>query len=122
MSPEEFIRASDSRKEELASLDRMVREIAPDLPRSVQGSFLAYGPFRYRTKSGCEGDWARIGIAPRKAGITVHLACGVGEPVPGTAAGVGCLKIKKLEKVDQEALRREIARAAVSDLPLEYQG
>lgn len=119
MSPEEFIAEAGEREGELATLDALVREIAPELHRDVQGTFLVYGPFRYRYASGREGDWARIALAPRKGGITVHLACGVGAPVRGANPGVGCLKIRDLAKVDLEALRREIARAAVAPLPQE---
>lgn len=119
MTVEELMSSAGDREGELSLLDRMVRETAPDLARKVESTFLAYGPFRYRYATGREGDSARIMISARKGGITLHLACGVGEPVKGANPGVGCLKIRDLAKVDLEALRREIARAATAELSQE---
>lgn len=100
-------------------LDRMIREVAPELPCVVSATTLWYGPFRYRYASGRQGETARIIVAPRRTGITVHLACGIGTPLAGTNAGVGCLKIKDLARVDLDALRGELLRAATVPLPQE---
>ncbi|RYG32687.1 hypothetical protein EON81_20045 [bacterium] len=120
MTVEEFIAGAGSREGELVLLDRMIREVAPDLLPFVSDRFLMYGAFRYRYASGREGDSARIIVAPRRAGITLHLACGNGSPVAGTNPGVGCLKIKDLARIDLDALRRELTRAATAHLPQEH--
>ena len=119
MTPEEFIASAGPREGEVALLDRMVREIAPNLAPEVVGTMLGYGPYHYRYASGREGDSHRVLLSPRRTGITVHLAAGVYAPVEGANAGVGCLKIRDLARVDLDALKREIERAVKADLPNE---
>lgn len=120
MTPEEFLGSLEgSRQEEIRRLDQIVMEEAPDLERKVHGAMLVYGPFRYRTGSGCEGWWSKVGIASRKGGITMHFACGVDREIEGASNGVGCVKIKRLEKVDIDALRRLIRHASTAENPNE---
>ena len=80
-------------------------------------SILGYGQYRYRYKSGREGDWFLGGFAARKQAITIYLLCDLSHPELdffdlGTyKKGVGCLYIKKLEEVDLKKLTTLIAKA-----------
>ena len=77
-------------------------------------SIVGYGKYRYTSKSGCTGDWMRIGWAPRKAGLSVYLMCDFDNELAKNEfkalgkykAGRACLSIKKLSDIDTEVLRK----------------
>lgn len=104
---DEFLAGSGGREGEFALLDRIVREMAPDLDREVLETSVGYGPF-----TDLKGRPShRVRLAPRRGGVTVHLSEGARVTVAGASPGVGCLKIRDLARVDLDALRREIARS-----------
>lgn len=87
-------------------------------PGAMWGSsIVGYGTYHYKSKSGREADWMRIGFSPRKSQTTLYLSCGF-EPVKELMAklgnhktGKGCLYIKHLTDVDQKVLQKVIDKA-----------
>ena len=107
MTFEEFLAGAGGREGELALLDRIVREVGPDLEREVLATSVGYG--RFSDRKGREA-W-RVRLAPRRGGVVVHLSEGAVETVAGASRGVGCLRMRDLARVDLDGLRREIARS-----------
>jgi hypothetical protein len=81
-----------------------------------------YGPFHYRYDSGREGDAHRISVAARKGGISLYvlaltpegryLAESRAAEFPRAKIGKSCVRFKRLDDLDQDALRSLLAEAA----------
>jgi len=97
--------------DDLERLDALIRETLPDL----EADGLNYGPFRYRYDSGRERDAYRISVAERKTGISLYvlaltedgeyLAESRAEQFPKAKVGKSCIRFKRLDDLDQVALR-----------------
>lgn len=105
----------DSTRRDFKSLIKLIGSITGEKPVLWGSSIIGFGRYHYRYASGHEGDAALIGISPRKAAITLYLAPGyegfTADVIkkPGKVkTGKGCLYIRKLEDVDEEALARLI--------------
>jgi len=87
--------------------------ITGESPRMWAASIVGYGQYHYKYASGREGDAPKASFSPRKASLTTYLPDGVGgypEPLERLGehtAGVGCLYIKDLRKVDMAGARRD---------------
>ncbi len=114
-TPSDYLRKLDEpRRTELAKLDELIRATAPKLEPLVHSGILAYGPFRYKYKSGREGDWFRIGLASNKNYISLYACAGdergyVAERykkrLPKANIGKSCVRFKRLDDLDLNALK-----------------
>ncbi len=77
------------------------------------GGLIGYGTYRYSTSKGPAGDWFAIGLASRKAYISLYsmgtrgrgyLVEAMGDRFPGTRHGKSCLNITRPESVDDDAV------------------
>ena len=80
---------------------------------------IGFGDVRYKSpNTGREVDWFKIGFAPRKANLSLHLGLDVKKHAEGLnklgkyKTGVGCLYINKLDDVDVKVLEKIINSAA----------
>jgi len=103
----------EPRRAEIKKIDALIRKTVPKLTPHMQGGFLGYGPIRYRTKSGREGDWFKIGVASQKNYISVYfcatddegyVAERFKERLPKASIGKSCVRFKKLDDLDPKAL------------------
>jgi hypothetical protein len=119
-SVEEFLaRVPDERRREDAGrLCAMMQEITGE-PAAMWGtSIIGFGTYHYRYASGHEGDSALAGFSPRSQHLVIYL---VGEfesryrevlaRLGPHKTGKGCLYIKRLDDVDDDALRELIDRS-----------
>lgn len=121
-SPTDYIRQIDEpRRSQITTLDRLIRETAPDLKRHLLAGMLAYGTYHYKYASGREGDWCVIALASQKNYISVYAcACVDGEYVaerykpklPKANIGKSCIRFKKLEDIDLDVLREVVRETA----------
>ncbi|AKS41857.1 DUF1801 domain-containing protein [Wenzhouxiangella marina] len=71
---------------------------------------IGFGRYRYRYSSGREGEWPRIGFAPRKGQLVLYLMDGFEDQADlldrlgKVRTGKSCLYIKRLEQIDLEVL------------------
>ena len=82
---------------------------------------VGYGPFHYRYASGREGDAYRVSVASRKTGISLYvlaltedgqyLAESRAGRFPKANVGKSCVRFKRLDDLDQAALRDLLADA-----------
>jgi hypothetical protein len=104
-------RARDART--LVELYRRVTGLEPEL----RGTMIGFGSYHYRYDSGHEGEAAAAAFAPRKAATSIYLSDGVGrytsqlEQLGPHTAGVGCLYVKDLDKVDVGVLEAIISES-----------
>ncbi len=75
-SPGRYIASlPDGRREAIRAIHEAIVARVPELkPRMVSG-MIGYGQIRYRTKSGCEGDWAVVLLANQKQYMSLYLGC-----------------------------------------------
>jgi Domain of unknown function (DU1801) len=125
-TPEEYIAAlPDSRRDEVRLLHDLIRREAPDLEPHLCSGMLGYGTYHYRYDSGREGDWFVVGLAGRKAHVSLYVSATEGDRylaetyrdrLPKADVGRGCVRIKRLSDVDLATVA-ELIRAAASRRP-----
>ncbi|MEU1842417.1 DUF1801 domain-containing protein [Micromonospora sediminicola] len=76
---------------------------------------LRHLPLHLRERA--HGDWPLVGFSPRKQQLVVYLVGGFEERYPSVLArlgphktGKGCLYLKRLDDVDESALRELVDR------------
>lgn len=124
-TPEQYLESlPPERQQPLRLLHDAIRATAPELEPHIQSGMLGYGPYPYRTKSGCEGVWFVVGLASQKQYISLYLcACdGDGYLAENNAHRLGkvscgrsCVRLKKLEHLNMDValeLVRESSRQA----------
>jgi len=114
MTLAEYIAAlEEPRKSEIKKLDKLIREVLPDLKPVMAGSILGYGPFRYRYATGREGDTCVVCLGSRKTAISLHVfgADQFKKRLPKADIGVACVRFKKFEDLDEKALRDLLKQA-----------
>lgn len=122
-SVEAFIEAvtPEARRAEARRLDAIFREVSGFAPVLWPSGLLGYGRYRYVYDSGRSGMSLATGFAPRAREISVHIMPGYAD-FANILAGLGphwmgksCLYIRRLDRIDEGALRRLI-RAGLDDL------
>ncbi len=125
-TPEQYIAAlAEPRRTEIQTLHDLIRREAPDLDPYLQAGMLAYGPYHYRYDSKREGDWFRIGLASRKAYISLYviasgshgyLAESYKDRLPKADIGKSCVRIKRISDVDMEVVAQLVREGAVAEM------
>ncbi|MEU8203753.1 DUF1801 domain-containing protein [Streptosporangium sp. NPDC049046] len=82
-------------------------------------SIVGFGSYRRTYESGRTDEWPLVGFSPRKQHLVVYLVGGFEERYASVLtrlgphkAGKGCLYLKRLDDVDESALRELVDRAA----------
>ncbi|WP_353988668.1 DUF1801 domain-containing protein [Ruicaihuangia caeni] len=117
--PEEFLATipERSRRERGERLLELFRDETGEDAVMWGPSIVGFGTVRLKYDSGREGDWPRVGFSPRKGAMTLYGLTDHAELEPllerlGTyTRSVACVYIKKLEDVDEAALRELVRRA-----------
>ena len=109
MTPDEYIDGlEEPRRSEIAQLDNLIRETAPDLERHVYSGMLGYGTYHYEYESGHEGDAPIVSLASRARYISLYANVGVAdrhrEELPKADIGKSCIRFKRLDDVDRDVL------------------
>ncbi|MET7328182.1 DUF1801 domain-containing protein [Nonomuraea sp. NPDC005650] len=118
-SVDDFLAAvSDTRRRADAERLRAILSEVTGEPAVMWGpSIVGFGSYRYTYASGRTGDWPLAGFSPRKQQLVVYLVGGFEERHASVLArlgphraGKGCLYLKRLDDVDESALRELIDR------------
>jgi len=119
LSVDDFINGitdEQKRKDSFIILDRMEKAMK-EKPKMWGSSMIGFGNVRYKSPSGREVDWFKIGFSPRKANLSLHLidlqrhADALGK-LGKHKLGSGCLYINKLSDIDIKVLEKIIREAA----------
>lgn len=101
----------------MRELDALIRETAPSLkPQLHSGmsiTMLGYGTFHYKSKSGSEGDWPAVAIAPQKRYLSLYI-CAVKDgkyiaeiyedKLGKVNCGKSCIRFKKYEDLNTDTV------------------
>ncbi|MCW3011587.1 MAG: hypothetical protein JWO90_1991 [Solirubrobacterales bacterium] len=112
-----------ARRNDVRRLDALVRATVPALTPHVHEGMLGYGAYRYRYKSGREGEGARVAIGAGARHVTLHVAALAGpeetlvEQFAGrlgahARTGRTTVQFSKLAEVELEPLRELLKGAA----------
>ena len=107
------------RREDAHRLVAIMQEITGE-PAAMWGtSIVGFGTYHYRYASGHEGDAPLASFSPRSQHLAIYLIGDFAHRHQSVLArlgphktGKGCLYIKRLDQVDQDALRELIDRSA----------
>lgn len=124
-TPKEYISSLDEpRKSEIIQLDTLIRSTVPKLKPFMMGSMksnmIAYGKYRYKSKSGQAGDWAVIALASQKNYISLFVSCitpqgylaeNYAKKLPKANIGKSCIRFTKLENVDLSVIKEVLLQA-----------
>ena len=129
-TPDEFIATlPDGVREDIATLDAEIAAVMSDRERvlwegvfwgGTQQRIIGYGSYRYKGRSGAEGEWFVVGLAAQKNYLSLYVnAAAEGTPLPKlyaprlgkVKAGSGNLQFKRLADVDLAVLVEMVARA-----------
>jgi hypothetical protein len=81
------------------------------------GSMIGFGRQPYATADGKEREWFAVGLAPRKAALTLYGLTYYGsntdllERLGPHTTGKGCLYLKRLDEIDRDVLAELVERA-----------
>jgi Domain of unknown function (DU1801) len=104
------------RADALEALDLM-QEVTGAQPQMWGPTMVGFGRRPYRTADGKEHEWFAVGLAPRKAALTLYGLTFYGsntdllERLGPHTTGKGCLYVKRLEAVDRDVLTELVRRA-----------
>jgi hypothetical protein len=106
----------EPRRSEVRHLHDVIRAAIPDADVVVMdysGPIVGYGTYDYSTSRGPAGRWFSVGLASRKACISLYmmgadehgyLAEQSRDRLPGTTVGKSCINIRKPELVEDEVV------------------
>lgn len=99
------------RRADCLTVAKLMQQVTKAPPKMWGGSIVGFGDYTYHYASGRELQWFLVGFSPRKEALTLYL-------MPGTLefsgalknlgkykTGKGCVYIKRLEDVNQRALK-----------------
>ena len=105
------------RREDAERILAMMREITGAEPVMWGASMVGFGRQPYQTADGKQREWFALGLAPRKAALTLYGLTYYGsnstllESLGKHTTGKGCLYVKRLTDVDLDVLRELVERA-----------
>jgi hypothetical protein len=125
-TPEDYIAAlEEPRRSDIARLDKLIRKTAPRLKPAICAGMLGYGLFHYKYASGREGDTCKLSIASNKQYISLYafasdekgyVAERFKKKLAKASIGKSCVRFKKLEDLDLDALAELIKVTAKTGL------
>jgi hypothetical protein len=107
----------DRRRRDTREVLDLMREVTGAEPVVWGTSMIGFGRQPYTTADGKEREWFALGLAPRKAALTLYGLTYYGsnedllERLGPHTIGKGCLYVKRLEDVDRGVLTEMIQRA-----------
>jgi hypothetical protein len=120
----DFINAVDNeqkRKDSIVIIDLM-EKASNQKPKMWGASLIGFGNLRYKSPSGREVEWFRIGFSPRKANLTFYLMgldaatrAALLEKLGKHKTAGGCIYINKLDDVNMTVLEEMINKGVKTD-------
>ena len=105
------------RRDDARAVLELMNEVTGTSPRMWGTSMIGFGRQPYRTADGKEREWFAVGLAPRKAALTLYGLTYYGsntdllERLGPHTIGKGCVYVKRLDDVDREVLTDLVRRA-----------
>ena len=105
----------DVKRTDCREIAKMMRKATGKNPKMWGTSIVGYDEYHYKYESGREGDFFRVGFAPRKQSLTLYIMDGFGKydslmaKLGKHKTGKSCLYIKRLSDIDRAVLEKLIA-------------
>lgn len=109
--------ADERRRADAQQALALMREVTGVEPVVWGPSMIGFGTQPYTTADGKEREWFRVGLAPRKAALTLYGLTFYGsnedllDRLGKHTTGKGCLYVKRLADIDEGVFRALIERA-----------
>ncbi|MBI5228130.1 DUF1801 domain-containing protein [Candidatus Micrarchaeota archaeon] len=113
----------EDRKKQMEFLHKFIQETAPSLKPNFLYNMPGYGSFKYKNNKKEVLDWPTIGLASQKNYISLYL-CAIkdGEYIAEkhkkelgkVSVGKSCIRFKKIEDLNLDALKKVIKLAEKS--------
>lgn len=107
--------SDDQKKEDCFVLLEIMMKITDEEPLLWRSNMIGFGTYKYKYKSGREGEWFLTGFCPRKNNLVVYIVTGFREydemlkRLGKFKTGSSCLYINSLRDVDTKILTQLIA-------------
>lgn len=121
-TPRQYLNSlPDDRRRAVSEVHAAILKTAPELKPHIAHGMIGYGPFHYKSRSGCEGEWFVVGLASRKNYMSLYLsACDddgyLAEQNKGrlgkVSVGKSCIRFKRLEDLDLKVALQLIKKAS----------
>lgn len=117
--------ADETRRRDCETLLGLMKKVTRAEPKMWGPSIVGFGSYRYKYKTGREGDWFLAGFSPRSQDLTLYVMAG-NDRFPELLAKLGkhktgksCLYVKRLADVDLAVLEKLLV-ASVRQVKEEY--
>ncbi len=103
------------RRADAATLIEIMTEVTGEEPRVWSAGTIGFGRYHYRYKTGQEGDFFQIGLAPRKDKLTLYVMSGLRgfedilERLGPHTSSKSTVHLKSLEGIDRQTLTELIS-------------
>ncbi len=119
-NPLDLIKAipKESKREDCYKILALMEQVTKLQPETW-GSIIGFGTYHYKYESGREGDYFRVGFAPRAQNIVIYIVPGFSQFTDLMAqlgkyqTGRSCLYINKLADIDVKILQRIISKSLI---------
>lgn len=106
---------TDQKRKDSQVLIELMQSAAKEKPKMWGSALIGFGSLRYKSPSGREVDWFRIGFSPRKANLSLYLMGldaatreALLQKLGKYKTDGGCIYINKLDDVDMSVLEEMI--------------
>ncbi len=113
--------ADEKRRQDAMEAVSLIRDVTGAEPVMWGPSMIGFGTQHYTTADGKEHQWFSVGLAPRKAALTLYGLTFYGsnadllEKLGPHRTGKGCLYVKRLADVDRSVLVDMVKRSWASN-------
>lgn len=110
----------EPRKSQIKTLHQLIVKTVPKLKPFIISGMIGYGSYKYKSKSGREGEWCVLALASQKNYISLYVCAMDGErylteeykpKLPKTSIGKSCIRFKKIEDIDLEVIKDMLKKA-----------
>ncbi|WP_027835202.1 DUF1801 domain-containing protein [Maritalea myrionectae] len=104
----------EQKRADAFKIKEMIERLSGEPAKMWGSSIIGCGTYHYKYESGREGDFMRVGFAPRKANLVVYIMSGFKEydglleKLGKHKTGKSCLYIKRLSDIDESVLEELI--------------
>lgn len=106
-----------AQRKDAKQLAALMRKATGKAPAMWGTSIVGFGEMKYEGKSGRSGEWFRVGLAARKAALTVYLMAGLKahsallKRLGRHTLGGGCLYLPRLADIDVAVLTQLVSKS-----------
>lgn len=115
----------DKKRQDSYKILSIMKDVTKLEPKMWGATMVGFGSYHYKYESGREGDWFVTGFSPRKQALTLYIMAGFSNyddlmaKLGKYKTGKSCLYIKKIEDINEEALR-ELIKQSVDHISAKY--